>query len=97
MRLCGLPTDASGSRDRAAFEERIGARVAVPERLRTAVFLGERPCDVLDDELRETEALCNARGSCRAVITDVRDRAAVDACVAVEITRDRETTGEGRA
>ena len=33
-------------------------------------------CDVLDDELRETEALCrNARGSCRAVITDVRDRA----------------------
>ena len=40
-------------------------------------------CDVLDDELRETEALCrNARGSCRAVIADVRDRAAVDACVA---------------
>jgi len=40
-------------------------------------------CDVLEDELRETEALCrNARGSCRAVITDVRDRAAVDACVA---------------
>src|SRR5512140_3868671 len=40
-------------------------------------------CDVLDDELRETEALCRtARGSCRAVITDVCDRAAVDACVA---------------
>src|ERR1700719_1409303 len=40
-------------------------------------------CDVLDDELRETEALCrDAGGSCRAVITDVRDRAAVDACVA---------------
>jgi 3-oxoacyl-[acyl-carrier protein] reductase len=40
-------------------------------------------CDVLDDELRETEALCTkARGSCRAVVTDVRDRAAVDACVA---------------
>ena len=40
-------------------------------------------CDVLDDELRETEALCRgAAGSCRAVITDVRDRAAVGACVA---------------
>src|SRR5882724_3725938 len=40
-------------------------------------------CDLLDDELRETEALCrNARGSCRAVITDVRNRAAVEACVA---------------
>ena len=41
LRLCGLPTDASGSRNRAAFEERIGARVAAPERARTAVFLGE--------------------------------------------------------
>ena len=40
-------------------------------------------CDVLDDELRETEALCrNAGGSCRAFVADVRDRAAVDACVA---------------
>jgi 3-oxoacyl-[acyl-carrier protein] reductase len=40
-------------------------------------------CDVLGDELRETEALCrNAGGSCRATITDVSDRAAVDACVA---------------
>jgi 3-oxoacyl-[acyl-carrier protein] reductase len=40
-------------------------------------------CDVIDDELRETEALCrNAGGSCRAVIADVRERAAVDACVA---------------
>jgi 3-oxoacyl-[acyl-carrier protein] reductase len=40
-------------------------------------------CDVLDDELRETEALCrDTAGSCRAVITDVRDRRAVDACVA---------------
>jgi 3-oxoacyl-[acyl-carrier protein] reductase len=40
-------------------------------------------CDVLADELRETEALCrNTRGSCRAMITDVRDRAAVGACVA---------------
>jgi 3-oxoacyl-[acyl-carrier protein] reductase len=39
-------------------------------------------CDVLEDELRETEALCrNRRGSCRAAITDVRNRAAVDACV----------------
>src|SRR6059036_2139152 len=41
-------------------------------------------CDVLDDELRETVALCRgAQGSCHAVIADVRDRAAVDACVAV--------------
>ena len=40
-------------------------------------------CDVLDGELRETEALCcNARGSCRAVVADVCDRAALDACVA---------------
>src|SRR5213079_440483 len=40
-------------------------------------------CDVLEDELRETEALCrDARGSCRAIITDVRDRGAVAACVA---------------
>src|SRR5262245_23320561 len=39
-------------------------------------------CDILGDELRETEALCrHARGSCRPVTTDVRDRAAVGACV----------------
>src|SRR5262249_50189415 len=39
-------------------------------------------CDVIDDELRETEALCRGgRGSCRAVITDERDRTAIDACV----------------
>ena len=40
-------------------------------------------CDVIDGELRETEALCRgAAGSCRAIVADVRDRAAVDACVA---------------
>ena len=40
-------------------------------------------CDVIDDELRETESLCrNAGGWCRAVVADVRDRAAVDGCVA---------------
>ena len=40
-------------------------------------------CDVIDDELAETEQLCrSAGGSCHAVRTDVRDRAAVDACVA---------------
>src|SRR5580765_8046946 len=40
-------------------------------------------CDVLDDELRETEALCrSAGGTCRAVTTDVRDRAAFGACAA---------------
>jgi 3-oxoacyl-[acyl-carrier protein] reductase len=40
-------------------------------------------CDVLGDELRETEALCrDTAGSCRTMITDVRDRSAVDACVA---------------
>ena len=39
-------------------------------------------CDVLGDELRDTEALCrNARGTCRAVEVDVRDRAAVQRCV----------------
>jgi 3-oxoacyl-[acyl-carrier protein] reductase len=39
-------------------------------------------CDVLDDEVHETEALCReARGSCRATVADVRDRAAVAACV----------------
>lgn len=40
-------------------------------------------CDVIDDELRETELLCReAGGVCRAVRTDVRDRGDVDACVA---------------
>jgi 3-oxoacyl-[acyl-carrier protein] reductase len=40
-------------------------------------------CDVLADELRETERLCRAQGGvCDALVTDVRDRAAVDACVA---------------
>jgi 3-oxoacyl-[acyl-carrier protein] reductase len=40
-------------------------------------------CDVLEEELRETEALCrDARGSCRTMRADVRDRAAVQACVA---------------
>jgi 3-oxoacyl-[acyl-carrier protein] reductase len=40
-------------------------------------------CDVLGDELNETAALCRrAGGTCHAVITDVRDRTAVDACVA---------------
>ena len=40
-------------------------------------------CDVLDEELRETEVLCReTKGSCRAVIADVRDRPAVEACVA---------------
>src|SRR5258708_34997626 len=40
-------------------------------------------CDVLDEELRETEALCRgAGGTCRAVVADVRDRTAVEACVA---------------
>jgi 3-oxoacyl-[acyl-carrier protein] reductase len=39
--------------------------------------------DVLEEELRETEALCRgAAGSCRARVADVRDRAAIDACVA---------------
>jgi 3-oxoacyl-[acyl-carrier protein] reductase len=40
-------------------------------------------CDVVDDELRETEQLCVASGGeCHALRTDVRDRSAVDACVA---------------
>ena len=40
-------------------------------------------CDVLEDELRETEALCRqVEGACRVVITDVSDRVAVDAAVA---------------
>jgi 3-oxoacyl-[acyl-carrier protein] reductase len=40
-------------------------------------------CDVLPAELRETEGLCrDTAGSCRAVMTDVRDPAAVEACVA---------------
>jgi len=38
-------------------------------------------CDVVGDELDETEALCReAGGSCHAMIVDVRDRAAVHAC-----------------
>ena len=40
-------------------------------------------CDVLEEELRETERLCrNTKGSGHGVITDVRDQVAVDACVA---------------
>lgn len=39
-------------------------------------------CDVIDDELEETASMCgSATGSCRAVIADVRDRTAVEACV----------------
>ena len=40
-------------------------------------------CDVLEDELKETEALCrSAGGACHARVTDVRVREAVEACVA---------------
>jgi len=40
-------------------------------------------CDVIEDELRETEAMCReGGGACHAVTTDVRDRAAVTASVA---------------
>ena len=40
-------------------------------------------CDVLADELRETESLCRAAGgACQAHVVDVRDRAAVEAGVA---------------
>ena len=41
-------------------------------------------CDVIDDELRETERLCNAaaRGSCTALVVDVTDDNAVDGFVA---------------
>ena len=40
-------------------------------------------CDLLADELRDTEQLCRAAGGmCHALRTDVRDRAAVNACVA---------------
>ena len=40
-------------------------------------------CDVLADELRETESLCRAAGgACQAHVVDVRDRAAVEAAVA---------------
>ena len=39
-------------------------------------------CDVIDDEVRETERICRAAGGeCHARRTDVRDRAAIDACV----------------
>jgi len=40
-------------------------------------------CDVIDDELRETERLCRAgEGTCHAVSADVRSRREVDALVA---------------
>jgi 3-oxoacyl-[acyl-carrier protein] reductase len=40
-------------------------------------------CDVLEEEIHGTERLCReTRGSCRATLTDVSDRAAVDRCVA---------------
>jgi len=39
--------------------------------------------DILEDELHDTEARCRGvRGSCRTSVADVRDRAAVEACVA---------------
>ena len=48
-------------------------------------------CDVLGDELRDTEALCrHARGTCRGVVADVRDRTAVQRCV------DAATAASGR-
>jgi 3-oxoacyl-[acyl-carrier protein] reductase len=40
-------------------------------------------CDVLEEELRETEQLCRSSGGvCHALTADVGDRGAVDACVA---------------
>ena len=40
-------------------------------------------CDVIEEELRETQRLCDRAGaSCTARITDVTDKAAVDALVA---------------
>ena len=43
-------------------------------------------CDVLAEELRETENQCrDTAGSCRAFTTDVRDRDAVEACVAAAL------------
>jgi len=40
-------------------------------------------CDVIADELRETEALCrNAGGACTARVVDVRDKTAVERVVA---------------
>ncbi len=39
-------------------------------------------CDVIEDELRETERLCRAKGSCTARTVDVRDKTAVDRFVA---------------
>jgi len=39
-------------------------------------------CDVVEDELRETERLAAARGACHARVADVTDKRAVDAAVA---------------
>jgi len=39
-------------------------------------------CDVIEDELRETERLAAARGACQTCVADVTDRRAVDAMVA---------------
>ncbi len=39
-------------------------------------------CDIVDDELRETETLCRAGGgACWATVVDIRDKASVDAFV----------------
>ena len=44
--------------------------------------------DVLANELDDTAALCReARGTCYAAVVDVRDRQAVDACVATATAR----------
>ena len=39
-------------------------------------------CDVIEDELRETGRLCQAKGTCTARTVDVRDKTAVDRFVA---------------
>jgi 3-oxoacyl-[acyl-carrier protein] reductase len=39
-------------------------------------------CDVIEDELRETGRLCQAKGTCTARTVDVRDKSAVDRFVA---------------
>ncbi len=45
-------------------------------------------CDVLADEVGETETCCReAGGICRAAVVDVRDRQAVEACVATATAR----------
>jgi 7,8-dihydroneopterin aldolase/epimerase/oxygenase len=67
---------------------------------RVAEVVGGRPRKLLEAVAEDVAQLVLADERVRQVrvrVTKPQAALPVDACVAVEITRDRETTGEGRA